>query len=91
MASRIEDRTGVPWSDFDIPTMVRRIAPPPLLTVHDPSDNQTRYADSVALAAAWPESRLVTTDNLNHWLVLRDPRTVEHAVSFASDRADLLE
>ncbi len=87
MMARVEARAGVPWADFDIPTMVRRIAPPPLLTVHDPADTETRYADSVALATAWPESQLVTAPRLGHWRMLRDPDVVARAVAFTTEDA----
>ena len=86
MMARVAARVSTPWDDFDMPTMVTRIAPPPLLTVHDPADRETRYADSVAVVKAWPESELVTVKELGHWRLLRDQATIDRAVDFVSAR-----
>jgi hypothetical protein len=67
-----------------MPTQVTRIAPPPLLTVHDPADRETRYADSVAVAKVWPGAELVTVKELGHWRLLRDQATIDRAVDFVT-------
>jgi pimeloyl-ACP methyl ester carboxylesterase len=84
MTRRVGELAGAPWDDFDMPKMVTRIAPPPLLTFHDPADRETRYADSVALAKVWPDAELVTAENLGHWRLLRDPATITRAVEFVT-------
>ncbi|MGB3441577.1 MAG: alpha/beta fold hydrolase [Actinophytocola sp.] len=84
MMARVAARVATPWDDFDMPTQVTRITPPPLLTVHDPADRETRYADSVAITRAWPDSELVTVDNLGHWRLLRDQDTIARAVDFVT-------
>jgi|tagenome__1003787_1003787.scaffolds.fasta_scaffold20958746_2 pimeloyl-ACP methyl ester carboxylesterase len=84
MVDRVARRTGLPWSAFDIPSQVADVAAPPLLTVHDPNDRETRYADSVALAKAWPGAQLATVHGLGHWRVLRDPAVVSRAVGFVT-------
>jgi pimeloyl-ACP methyl ester carboxylesterase len=84
MTRRVGELAGAPWDDFDMPRMVTRIAPPPLLTVHDPADRETRYADSVALAKVWPDAELVTVKDLGHWRVFRDPATITRAVDFVT-------
>jgi pimeloyl-ACP methyl ester carboxylesterase len=84
MVDRVARRTGQPWSAFDVPSGLDDIAAPPLLTVHDPNDRETRYADSVALAKAWPDAQLVTVSGLGHWRLLHDPATVARAVAFVT-------
>lgn len=84
MTERVAATAGAPWDDFDMPTQVTRIAPPPLLTVHDPADRETRYADSVAIAKAWPGAELVTVKELGHWRLLRDQETITRAVGFVT-------
>jgi pimeloyl-ACP methyl ester carboxylesterase len=84
MIRRVEERAGAPWTDFDIPPLVNRINPPPLLTVHDPADRVTRYADSVALVKVWPDAQLVSVPGAGHRGVLRDPDTVAQAVEFVA-------
>jgi len=84
MMARVAARVDTPWDDFDMPTQVTRIAPPPLLTFHDPADTETRYADSVAIVRAWPAAELVTVKELGHWRLLRDQDTITRAVDFVS-------
>jgi pimeloyl-ACP methyl ester carboxylesterase len=84
MIDRVARRTGQPWSAFDIPSQVAEVAAPPLLTVHDANDRETRYADSVALAKVWPGAELMTVRGLGHWRLLRDPATVARAVGFVT-------
>lgn len=84
MTERVARTAGAPWDDFDIPTQVTRITPPPLLTVHDPADRETRYADSFAVAKVWPDAELVTVKGLGHWRILRDPDTITRAVEFVT-------
>lgn len=84
MIQRVEARAGAQWDDFDIPTAVTRIAPPPLLTFHDPADTVNRYADSVAVTRAWPNAELVTVTGLGHWRLLRDPATLTRTVDFVT-------
>jgi pimeloyl-ACP methyl ester carboxylesterase len=84
MTERIARIAGAAWTDFDMATQVTRIAPPPLLTVHDPADRETRYADSVAIAKAWPDAELITAKGLGHWRILRDADTITRAVEFAT-------
>jgi pimeloyl-ACP methyl ester carboxylesterase len=74
-----------------MPTLVTRITAPPLLTVHDPADRETRYADSVALAKAWPDAELVTVKDLGHWRILRDPTTIAKAVEFVTAKTARLK
>jgi len=84
MIDRVARAAGVPWSAFDIPSQVPDVVAPPLLTVHDPNDRETRYADSVALAKTWPGAQLMTVHDLGHWRVLRDPAVVSRAVGFVT-------
>lgn len=84
MMHRVAERAGAPWDDFELPPLVTRIAPPPLLAVHDPADRVTRYADSVALDKVWPNSELVSVKGKGHTGVLRDPDTVTRAVEFVN-------
>lgn len=84
MTKRVAERAGAPWDDFELPPLVARITTPPLLTVHDPADRVTRYADSVALAKVWPNAELVTVTGKGHRGILRDPDTITRAVDFVT-------
>jgi pimeloyl-ACP methyl ester carboxylesterase len=84
MMARVAQVADTPWDDFDMPSQATRIAAPPLLTIHDPADRETRYADSVALARSWPEAQLVTVKDLGHWRILRDTDTITRTVGFVT-------
>ena len=84
MVDRIAATATAPWADFDLPLQVTRIAPPPLLTVHDPADPEIPYPDSVALTTAWSGAEMVTTQGLGHWRVLRDKDVVARATDFTT-------
>lgn len=84
MIQRVAQRAGAPWEDFELPPLVTRITPPPLLTMHDPADRVTRYADSVALTKVWPDAELVMVTGKGHRGLLRDPDTITRAVEFVT-------
>lgn len=60
----------------------------PGLLFHDVTDREVPIGEGRALAAAWPEARLVETDGLGHNRILRDPAVVEQAVAFIDAGAD---
>jgi len=82
MVARIERRVGMPLSAFGVPDLARTVATPPLLLVHDRQDAETGWADSDAIARAWPGARLVTTTGLGHRRILRDPAVIAEAAGF---------
>ena len=86
MVARIERRVGMPLSAFGVPDLARTMATPPLLLVHDRQDAETGWADSDAIARAWPGARLVTTTGLGHRRILRDPAVVAEAAGFLGSR-----
>lgn len=57
----------------------------PALIVHDRDDPQVALADAEDLHAAWPSSRLVTTEALGHGRILRDPAVIEAVTSFLQE------
>ena len=54
----------------------------PALVVHDPADREVPWAHGEAIAAAWPDSRLVRAEGLGHTRLLRDERTLGTVVDF---------
>ena len=87
--ARSERRLRVRWTDLNVPELARRLARrPDLLIVHDESDETVRWHDGAAIAAAWPEARLVTTQGLGHRGVTSDVRIVRQAVEFLAGRAE---
>jgi pimeloyl-ACP methyl ester carboxylesterase len=76
-----ERQTGFRWRDLVVPAF---IPPPavPLLVVHDRSDREVPWHDGAAIAAAWPDAALVTTEGLGHRRLVRDPRVAARVVDF---------
>ncbi len=81
--ARSERRIRYRWADLNVCEIARSMSRrPSLLVVHDESDETVRWQDGAAIAAAWPESRLVTTQGLGHRGVTSDARVVREAVAF---------
>lgn len=59
----------------------------PGLIVHDRDDPQVDFADAEALHTAWRGSRLVTTAELGHGRILRDPKVIEEVMGFLAEVA----
>jgi pimeloyl-ACP methyl ester carboxylesterase len=75
------------WSGAgaEAPDLVAMAGPdqlPPLLVVHDRNDREVGYANGQALAGAWPDARLLTTEGLGHRRILADPAVIDATVSF---------
>ncbi|HRC85796.1 MAG TPA: alpha/beta fold hydrolase [Thermoanaerobaculia bacterium] len=82
---RSERRLGVSWDEVKVPEMAATFRTP-LLIFHDSGDRQVPFSEGTAIAASWPEARLVATEGLGHNRLLRDPEVVAEAVEFlASD------
>jgi alpha-beta hydrolase superfamily lysophospholipase len=86
--ARSERRLRVRWADLNVPTLARGLSRrPDLLIVHDEADETVRWQDGSAIAAAWPNSQLVTTQGLGHRGVTSDANVVRQALDFlTSDR-----
>lgn len=56
----------------------------PALILHDRDDPQVDHSDAVLLSEAWPGSRLVTTEELGHMRILRDPQVIAGVTEFLS-------
>ena len=77
----LEDATGHRLADFDIAPLGVDGAMPDTLVVHDRRDRQVAHAEGEAIATAWPNARLVSTDGLGHERILADPTVVAAAVA----------
>lgn len=83
--ARSERRIGCRWADMnvcEIAGALSRPPRPPLLVVHDENDETVAFQDGVAIAAAWPGARLLSTRGLGHRGVTNDPRMVDAVMAF---------
>jgi pimeloyl-ACP methyl ester carboxylesterase len=83
MLRRVVQRVGRPIESLDAVAAARR-ADVPALILHDPRDREVPWQFASAMADAWPSSRLVAAPSLGHKRILRDPTTIDAAVSFAT-------
>jgi pimeloyl-ACP methyl ester carboxylesterase len=84
MRLRSERRLGMRWRELHLPTMAARFEIP-LLLIHDRDDADVPFADSEAIASAWPGAALLETSGVGHNRMLRDAAVVGSAVDFLSD------
>ena len=82
LLDRVERRVGARLDDYDAAAVGRCGPTPPVLVVHDRGDPHTPHAGAVAIAEAWPDAMLVSTEGLGHHRILRDPAVVAEAVDF---------
>ena len=59
------------------------------LIVHDPADREVPFADSRALASAWPGATLLPLSGAGHSRALRHPEVISRAVGFVTEPARL--
>lgn len=81
MKLRIEERFLRKWSDYSLEQTAREMTTP-LLVVHDRDDAETFHSEGEALAKAWPEARMISTEGLGHRRILRDEKVIEAAAGF---------
>lgn len=82
---RLEKRIGMQLHETNMTWNGRLADYPPLLLVHDPDDPDSPYAASERVAAAWPGSRLMTTQGLGrlaHYRILRHRHAIRAGVEF---------
>ncbi len=75
LQKRIEERFARKWSDYSLAESARLMTVP-LLVVHDRDDRDTFWSEGAALAEAWPNARLLTTEGLGHRRILRDEHVI---------------
>lgn len=83
---RVERRIGVAWSELE-PLALAAAIDRPLLVLSDRGDREAPLSSVEALAARWPEARLVVTEGLGHRRILRDPEVVDAATRFLTGEA----
>ena len=81
LRERFELYLGQPATVMDLARLAPGLRHPALL-LHDPSDAEMPYAESVALARAWPQAELVPAAGLGHRRILKDADVVARVVAF---------
>lgn len=81
------DQIGEPLAVMELPHLSAGFRHRSLI-LHDPRDKEVPYAESVALARAWPGSRLVPVQGVGHRRILREPSVVEAVVDVIAAARD---
>ena len=66
-------------SDFVCKTSI------PLLLMHDSEDPETPLVGVEKIANAAPKAKLIVTENLGHYLIIRSPKVVKEILAFVSN------
>lgn len=82
MQRNSEQWLGASWSTFNVPEIGRTRPVPPTLVIHDREDKEVRWEDGAAIAGAWPDAQLVTTNGLGHRRILRDKAVIGRIAAF---------
>lgn len=82
MQRRSEQWLGASWSSFNVPDVGRTRPVPPALIIHDRTDKEVRWEDGAAIAGAWPDAKLMTTNGLGHRRILRDEAVIGRIAAF---------
>lgn len=77
----IARRTGLSLKESDM-HHVAKLAPCPLLALHDPDDPDASYAATAEFVAAWRGARLVPCPGRGHVRILSTPEVVRQTVEF---------
>lgn len=54
----------------------------PALIVHDKEDKEVGYTAALEIKEAWPHAHLLTTTNLGHRRILKDPKVTQQVAEF---------
>lgn len=79
----LNERAGRPIAELDLVATGPRCGIPALL-VHDRGDAVIPYADAEALASAWPELQVMTTQGFGHGDILSHAAVVQRMVEFVA-------
>ncbi|WP_020653429.1 alpha/beta fold hydrolase [Massilia niastensis] len=83
--ARFEDRLGHPAATMDLERLAHGLRHPALL-LHDPEDPEVPYAESEALAAAWPQALLEPAPGAGHRRIIEDAALARRAAAFLGAR-----
>lgn len=81
------ERSGLPPERIRLQSLASGLSVP-LLVIHDRRDREVPLADGEAIASAWPNATLLTTEGLGHRRILRDASVIEKAIGFLQQGTD---
>lgn len=82
---RAEEEFNLSWSSLS-PAFFAHELNTPALIVHDKQDRDVEFAQACRLQLMWPKSKLITTDGLGHYRILKDPQLIRKTVDFLNKK-----
>lgn len=76
----VEQHIGQPVASMELGALADGFRHPALL-LHDPADREVPYAESLVLADAWPDARLVSMSGAGHRRIIWHPEAIAAAVA----------
>lgn len=89
MRGRLERRYGVRFAEIDRLEELEQLRLPALF-VHDRADPEVPFEHALRLSGRIPAARLLRTNGLGHYRVLRDPSVIATVIDFISGNDDQL-
>jgi pimeloyl-ACP methyl ester carboxylesterase len=86
MKRRLLARYGIRWSDISVASFAHAMTAR-LLVYHDERDKKVPFREGSAIAAAWPNARLVPLRGVGHHRILRAPDVIAGTVEFLAAEA----
>ena len=80
--SDIQSLLGMPLESANITELHHLVAVEEALIVHDIDDPIVPYSYSCATAEAWPEAKLISTEGMGHYLLMKHLRVIQEVVRF---------
>lgn len=81
---RIERETGLPAGKATIGALSAQLGARALI-LHDPKDQEVPFLDAAATENAWPDSRLISIQNVGHRRILKNPTAIHETVEFIAE------
>ncbi len=81
MKRRLLTRYGIRWNDVSVASFAHAMKAR-LLVYHDERDTKVPFREGSAIAAAWPDARLVRLRGVGHHRILKAPEVIAGTVEF---------
>ncbi len=88
-AAALAARDGIGWNDISVTSFAHAMTTR-LLVYHDEKDTKVPFREGSAIAAAWPNARLVALRGVGHHRILRAPEVIAGTVDFLAAGASEL-
>ena len=83
--TKLEGMLGMPLDSANIINLYDLVSVNQVLILHDVDDKIVPYVYSCKVAESWPEARLISTEGMGHYLLVKHPKVIQEVVKFLID------